>query len=512
MKCLITGAAGGIGSAIARLLCSEGQTLHLVDSSQDKLPELARELRSPFSLCDLTQTDTIHNLLSERDLPDTVINAVGKGYWGSFQSIPETYFEKSFDVNFFAPLFLGLAAIKRWRENGIRGKLLTLSSVSGHRVYGPSLIAYAAAKHALELGMRILECEGRKYGIKVGTICPADVNTGFWDNREMIENTSLPNRQNMLKAEDVALHTYHWLQSPNPPFNVFLPKERKFDKTMYGKEVRHVTQSRLHKLAEAGHTFPPQAGVAIVSGASSGLGKEITKRLSKNNWNVIAVARSADRLQALQNETANHNIEIMTGDVSDKHRIREVVRGVISRHGKIDLIVNNAGSAIMGPCLDLTLEDIKRVFSVNFYGYYHLTKESLDYLKESKGTILNVESITAFTVFPITLPYSCTKIAQTAVSETLKDELLPYGIRVVDIFPGNIRTDFFRHAESTDGKVQPVPGNAMPVVSVGEAVMQLLHGRHFTLTIPKSHLSVYSYLSVYSMNEVTPVLTGHSCC
>jgi len=310
----------------------------------------------------------------------------------------------------------------------------------------------------------------------------------------MIENAPLPNRQKMLKAEDVALHTYHWLQARNPPFNVFLPEKRKFDKTTYGKEVRHVTQSRLHKLVEAGHTFPPQAGVAIVSGASSGLGKEITKCLSRNNWNVIAVARNADRLQALQNETANHNIEIMTGDVSDQRRIREIVREVISRYGKIDLIVNNAGSAIIVPCLDLALEDIKRTFNVNFYGYYHLTKESLDYLKESHGTILNVESITAFTVVPITLPYSCAKIARTAVSETLKDELLPYGIRVADIFPGNIRTDFFRHAKSADGKVVPVPGNAMQVVSVVEAVMQLLHGRHFTLTIPKSYLGQYSVM------------------
>lgn len=490
MKCLITGAAGGIGSAIARSICQQGHTVHLIDSNA-KVVELAAELRSPFSLCDLSQIDNIHDLLPEQDPPDTIINAAGKGYMGSFQSIPGTYFEKSFDVNFFLPLFIGIAAIRRWRENGIRGKLLTLSSVNGHRVHSPSLVADAAAKHALELGMRILECEGRKSGIRVGTICPAYVNTGFWDNIEIIGNMPLPDFGKMLSAEDVALRVYSWLQSPRSPRNVFLPPQGVMPyRAKYGKEARHLTQSRVHRLVEAGHRFPPPPGIAIVSGASRGLGKDITKRLLKNNWNVIAVARRADWLQSLYDEVHNHSLEIMPGDVSDESRIREIVREVISKHGRIDLIVNNAMTATSGSCLHMTPEDIKRVFGMNFFGYYYLTKASLDYLKKSRGTILNIESIAVFDLNPDTLPYSCAKIAQTAVSETLKDELLPNGIRVLDIFPGAFNSDFYRDAKTIYGEALPPP--AMPVSTVGEAVMELLYGKKFTSTVPESYLEVYS--------------------
>jgi len=315
---------------------------------------------------------------------------------------------------------------------------------------------------------------------------------------ETLENTPLLNWQKkMLRVEDVALRTYHWLQSPNSPHNVFLPHAMMSHRAEYGKETRHVTRSRLHKLVEAAHTFPPQSGVAIVSGASRGLGKEITKRLLKNNWNVIAVARSPDSLQTLRNETGNLNmlLETMTGDVADNSRIRDIVREVFSRHGKIDLIVNNAQSAItthlVGSCLDMTLDDIKKEFKLGFYGYYYLTKESLEYLKESKGTIINIESTSAFDLDPRTLPYSCAKIAQTVVSETLKDELLPYGIRVADIFPGGFNSDFYRDAKNIYGEALPPP--KMSVVSVGEAVMQLLYGGNSTLTIADdSRRSVYS--------------------
>lgn len=477
MKCLITGAAGGIGSAIARLLCQQGHAVHLVDSG-GQLSELATELRSRFSLYDPGQPGGIQDLLPERDPPDAIINAAGKGYTGSFQAIPGTYFENSFDVNFFLPLFIGIAAIKRWRENGIQGKLLAISSVSSHGVYSPSSIVDAASNHALALGMRVLEHEGRKYGIRVGTI---------WDNIGIVRNVPLSERSKMLEARDVARRAYGWLQSPQAPRNVLPPRKHR---ATYGKEPRHLTRSRVHRLVEAGHEFPPAPGVAIVSGASRGLGKDITKRLLKNNWRVVAVARSAEHLQLLHDEIHNHNLEMLQGDVSDESRIHEIVKEVISRHGKVDLLVNNAATATIGSCLDMIPEDIKREFKVNFFGYYYLTKECLDHLKESRGTILNIESVAVIHLHPDTLPYSCAKIAQTAVSETLKDELLPNGIRVLDIFPGGFNSDFYRDAKTIYGEALPPP--AMPVAQVGDAVMELLHGTKFTSTVPESCLEVYS--------------------
>lgn len=477
MKCLVTGAAGGIGSAIARLLCQRGHAVHLVDLS-GQLSELAAELGSHFSLCDLGQPNGIHDLLPEQDPPDTIINSAGKGYMGSFQSIPGTYFEDSFDANFFLPLFIGIAAIKRWRENGVKGNLLTISSVSSYGVHSPSLIAEAASNHALALGMRVLEHEGRKCGIRVGTI---------WDNIETVGNMPPPEHRKMLRAQDVARRAYDWLQSPQAPRDLLPP--RKYRAT-YGKESRQLIRARMRELAEAGHKFPPPPGVAIVSGASRGLGKDITKRLLINDWRVVAVARSSDYLQLLHDEIHNHNLEVLQGDVSDGSRIHEIVEEVTSRHGRIDLIVNNAATATIGSCLDMSPEAIKREFKVNFFGYYYLTKDCLEYLKKSRGTILNIESVAVIHLHPDTLPYSCAKIAQTAVSEILKDELLPNGIRVLDIFPGGFNSDFYRDAKTIYGEVLPPP--AMPVAQVGDAVMELLYGTKSTSTVPESCLEVYS--------------------
>lgn len=477
MKCLITGAAGEVGSAIARLLCEQGHAVHLVDSS-GRLSELAAELRSRFSLYDPRQPDGIHGLLAEQDPPDTIINAAGNGYTGSFQFIPGTSFENSFDASFFLPLFIGIAAIKRWRENGVKGRLLTISSLSGYGVQSPSVVADAAANHALASAMRVLEHEGRKYGIRAGSV---------WDGIETAGNEPVSDRRKMLRAQDAAQRAYGWLQSPREPRNVLPP--RKYRAT-YGKEPRHLTRSRMERLVEAGHEFPPSPGVAIISGASRGLGKDITKRLLKNTWRVVAVARSADSLQFLQDEIRDRNLETLQGDVSDESRIHEIVKEVVSRHGRIDLVVNNAATASIGPCLDMIPRDIKREFKVNFFGYYYLTKECLDHLKQSKGTILNIESVAVIHLHPDTLPYSCAKSAHAAVSETLKDELLPDGIRVLDVFPGGFNSDFYRNAKTIHGEALPPP--AMPVAQVGDAVMELLYGAKSTSTVPESCLELYS--------------------
>lgn len=449
MKCLITGAAGEIRSAIARLLCQHGHAVELLDSSG--------------------QPDGIRELLSGRNPPDSIINVAGNAHTGSFQAIPATYFEDSFEANFLHPLFIGIAAIKRWRQDGIQGKLLAISSASGHGALSPSLIADAASSHALMLAMRVLEYEGRKYGIRAGTI---------WDG---IEVAGMP------KGEAVARRTYGWLQSAQAPGNVLPPRKHR---ATYGKEPRRLTRSRVRRLIGAGHQFPPPPGVAIVSGASRGLGKYITKRLLESNWRVVAVARSAGPLQLLHEEMRNDNLEMRQGDVSDESRVHEIVQEVISRHGKIDLLVNNAATATVGSCLDMMPEAIEREFKRNFFGYYYLTKECLDHLKASRGTLLNIESVAVIHLHPDTLPYSCAKIAQTAVSETLKDELLPDGVRVLDIFPGGFNSDFYRDARTIYGEALPPP--AMPVAQVGDAAMELLYGTKFTATVPESCLELYS--------------------
>lgn len=469
---LVTGAAGGLGRAIATSLRHRGAALHLVDRDREALLNLADKLGATWTVADLTD-DAVVPTLFDRDLPDGVVNAIGKGYFGTFDSIGSAQFRHSFGVNFFAPLFVGLEAMRRWKAEGVTGRLLTLSSISGHKAYSSS-IAYCAAKHALESAMSILRRIGAESGIRVGTICPTNVDTPFWNAVEMDVPVKLPKPANMLSADVVVSAVDHWLDNPRAPGVVFVPKSLSRQKTRYGRGVTGISGCE-----------PSDCGVALISGASAGLGRELARELRRRGWRLAAVARDERRLDA--EFASDEGVLCCAGDVADAVRMTEIVKQTVDRFGGIDLLVNNAGSSFIGPALDLDFAVIRRVFETNFFGYFHLTKAALPHVECARGSILNIISTTALNPAICALPYSCAKIAQAVLSDRLRDDLAPRGVRVLDLFSSNIRTKFFDRAETPEGIGVQVPANAMEVGEVAEAAMALLDGQTTTCIVPRNY-------------------------
>ena len=179
--------------------------------------------------------------------------------------------------------------------------------------------------------------------------------------------------------------------------------------------------------------------VILVTGASSGIGKSIALQLIQEGHIVYGVARRLDKMQDLK-EAGGYALEM---DITNHQQVTEVVQQVLDEQQRIDVLVNNAGFAIWGAVEDTSYEDAKRQFEVNIFGLAEMTKAVLPTMRTQKsGTIINVSSIGGKIYSPLGAWYHATKHALEGWSDCLRLELQQFGINVVIIEPGAIRTEF----------------------------------------------------------------------
>jgi NAD(P)-dependent dehydrogenase (short-subunit alcohol dehydrogenase family) len=194
-------------------------------------------------------------------------------------------------------------------------------------------------------------------------------------------------------------------------------------------------------------TFDKQP-VVFVTGASSGFGLLTSVALAGEGYRVLASMRSLDnrgRLEAAAKESGvTDRIEIVQLDVTDFSAAETVIQDVIHRYGRIDLLVNNAGYAAGGFTEELAVEEWRRQFETNFFGLVAVTKAVLPSMRERRsGKIVNISSISGRIGFPSMGPYVASKFAVEGFSESLRLEMLPYGVHVVLIEPGSYKTDIW---------------------------------------------------------------------
>jgi NAD(P)-dependent dehydrogenase (short-subunit alcohol dehydrogenase family) len=188
--------------------------------------------------------------------------------------------------------------------------------------------------------------------------------------------------------------------------------------------------------------------VAFVTGASSGFGLLVSVALASEGYRVLASMRDLDnrgRLEAAAKEAGvTDRIEIVQLDVTDFSAAETVIQDVIDRYGQIDLLVNNAGYAAGGFTEELAVEEWQRQFETNFFGLVAVTKAVLPSMRERRsGKIVNISSISGRIGFPSMGPYVASKFAVEGFSESLRLEMLPYGVHVILIEPGSYKTDIW---------------------------------------------------------------------
>ncbi|WP_214072985.1 SDR family oxidoreductase [Mucilaginibacter sp. dw_454] len=178
----------------------------------------------------------------------------------------------------------------------------------------------------------------------------------------------------------------------------------------------------------------------LITGASSGFGREAAKLFNTNNWNVIATMRSPEKETELN--TLN-NVFVCKLDVTDNISIQQAVTAGTEKFGKIDVLVNNAGYGALGALETATEEQIKQQFDVNVFGLIAVTKAVLPGMREQQsGTIINISSVGGRVTFPFSSLYHATKFAVEGMTESLQYELNPLGISLKIVEPGGYRTEF----------------------------------------------------------------------
>ncbi|WP_027035315.1 SDR family oxidoreductase [Mesorhizobium ciceri] len=182
--------------------------------------------------------------------------------------------------------------------------------------------------------------------------------------------------------------------------------------------------------------------VVVITGASSGLGEAAARLLAKEGAKLVLGARRLDRLQALAGELSLGKDSILGTDVTDVGQVRRLVDHAVKTHGRVDVVINNAGLMPHSPLERGKVEDWDRMIDVNIKGVLYGIAAALPHMKTQKsGHIINVSSVAGHKVGPGGAVYAATKHAVRVISEGLRQEVKPYNIRTTIISPGALATE-----------------------------------------------------------------------
>ncbi|MCI0438336.1 MAG: SDR family oxidoreductase [Chloroflexi bacterium] len=197
------------------------------------------------------------------------------------------------------------------------------------------------------------------------------------------------------------------------------------------------------------YSQPESAGeTVLITGASSGIGKATALYLAGKGCRVVGTSRSMDRLKALQQEASHRGLPIvpLELDINSDEGVESVMPRLIEEMGPIDALVNNAGYSVWGPVESLSIAEIKALYETNFFAAIRMIKAALPGMEQKgRGTIINVSSVLGRLGTPFNGAYVSSKFALEGLSESLRTELWPLGVRVVVVEPGNFKTDFQRN-------------------------------------------------------------------
>ncbi|MBN2745235.1 MAG: SDR family oxidoreductase [Bacteroidales bacterium] len=197
--------------------------------------------------------------------------------------------------------------------------------------------------------------------------------------------------------------------------------------------------------------------VAVITGASSGIGSALAIEFAKNNYNIAICARRIGRLMSLGreiNETYNVDVFVSQSDISSKQSCENFINKTIEHYGKIDVLVNNAGISQRALFNDLDLEDFQKIIDTNYWGTVYCTKFALPYLLKSKGSVVAISSISGFSPLPGRTGYCSSKYAIHGFLESLRIENLKTGLHVMIVAPGFTASEIREKAVVAGGKEQ----------------------------------------------------------
>ena len=193
--------------------------------------------------------------------------------------------------------------------------------------------------------------------------------------------------------------------------------------------------------------------VAVVTGTSSGIGFETALALAREGYYTYATMRDtakSDKIKEL-GQKENLSIDVLELDVDDENSVKTAIQKILDQKQRIDVLVNNAGWGLWGCVEDVSVDEFKAQFDTNFFSIIRLIQEVGPTMrKQGSGTIVNVSSVVGRIGFPASPAYISSKFALEGLSESLRFELAPFGIDVVIIEPGVIKTNFMKNMKMAE--------------------------------------------------------------
>ena len=183
----------------------------------------------------------------------------------------------------------------------------------------------------------------------------------------------------------------------------------------------------------------------IITGASSGIGRETAREFARRRAHVVLAARSRDKLDELAQDLADFPGRrlVVPTDVTDRLAVEALVRRTVEEFDSVDVLVNNAGVGLFAPIAGGSLDNMHHLFNVNFWGAVQCIQATVPYMRrQRRGHIVNVSSVAGKVAAPYMGIYSATKFALTAVSDALRSELAGTGVHVSTVYPGLTETSF----------------------------------------------------------------------
>jgi NAD(P)-dependent dehydrogenase (short-subunit alcohol dehydrogenase family) len=216
--------------------------------------------------------------------------------------------------------------------------------------------------------------------------------------------------------------------------------------------------------------------VAVITGSSSGIGHEIALILARNGFRTYATMRDLQKnpkLKSIKDEE-NLPVEFVQLDVTDKKSVSIAVQTIYDNIGRIDILVNNAGYGLTGAFEDLAIDEIKQQYETNVFGLIRTTQAVLPIMRKQKsGIIVNISSGAGRFGYPMGSAYVSTKFAVEGLSESLSYEVEPFGIRVILIEPGMIKTNFSNASVMAKKSIDPNSPYAPLMKSMEKGINQL---------------------------------------
>ncbi|MEM9073295.1 MAG: SDR family NAD(P)-dependent oxidoreductase [Myxococcota bacterium] len=525
---LITGATGGIGRATIFALAELGERVVATGRSARRLLQLQRDASArglSVSVVQLDVTDQASIDAARQEVlaldpagPRVLIHAAGMAELGPLMLVTDAALKRHFDTNAFGPMAVTRAFLPSMKARG-NGRVVHVGSLVD-RFTLATHGAYGASVHALRAINDSLRQELARFHIDVVLVEPGTVRTAFirdafggldakrWSGsrwnpvldrlerlEESIERMGVdPERvaRTLVRAASRKRPRRRYVIA-NASATAQMTAARVLPTRAFDGLVRRTLGIAPRQPAPTERTVYRERPIALVTGAGGGIGAASSLRLARSGYRVIATDINEEALTRLEgNATAESlRIDTLRLDVTDVESVSQAVRDVRERTegAGVDLLVNNAGYAELGPLDEVETETFQRQFHVNVYGLMNVTRAFAGQMCDQRcGRIINISSIAGVVAFPFMGVYHASKFAVEALSDALRQELGPFGVDVIVVQPSFIATGFadralqsldevppqdwapvYAHVDEIIGRMEKVGGTAHDVAEVVHA-------------------------------------------